>query len=91
MPFDLLLVLGDETLPAVAVAVVSPSAAWPKDKFPWLDRATGNRVADLRHFVDEHPGALVRLYVSDNKDYQVAAAAGFCYIEAAEFAKGIVP
>src|SRR5947208_53733 len=44
-----------------------------------------------RHFVDEHPGALVRLYVSDNKDYQVAAAAGFCYIEAAEFAKGIVP
>ncbi len=73
------------------VAIVSPSGAWPKGAFPHFDFAApdGGRQANLERAKAAFPEDVVWIYISDNKDYDAAAAAGFAYIEAAEFAKGL--
>jgi hypothetical protein len=74
----------------IEIAVVSPSTAWPKDLLKQFDRSYGDRLMGLQLIAQEYKSSMIRLYVSDNKDMAIAEAAGYCYIEAAEFAKGIV-
>ncbi len=70
-----------------AVVIVSPSPAYSGGlpRHSHLQERRQNLAAAATMF----PAARVRIYVSDNKDYAEAEAAGFCYVEAAEFAKGI--
>ena len=73
-------------IPSVAVCVVSDSLNYSWSGVPRI--ASNVRRANLSAFRDQFPAAMIRLYVSDNKDYAEADAAGFTYIEASEFAKG---
>ncbi len=83
---------------SLVLGIVSPSGARPKDDTPaYLPDNGGSRRANLRAFAEAHQAyaaaaagyPVILVYVSDNKDYAEAEAAGFCYVEAAEFAKGI--
>ncbi len=70
--------------------VVSPSVAWPQGELP-ASLTGGSRADNLRAAaVACEPTATLRLYVSDNKDQAEAQAAGFVYIEAADFARGVI-
>ena len=71
----------------IGVCIVSDSANCKWDDVPRV--ATPNRRGNLMEFRRRFPEALIRIYVSDNKDYAEADAAGFTYVEANEFAKGI--
>jgi len=71
------------------VVIVSPSGAYvghlPRCSDKPTRRECLNAAARMVGVQDQD----LLLYVSDNKDYEEAHAAGFCYIEAAEFAKGM--
>jgi hypothetical protein len=72
--------------PHLAVAVVSPSTAWPWEQgIPWF-KDGANRRDNLLAAAATFPSA-IRLYVSNNLDQAEAVAAGFAYIEAADFAR----
>jgi hypothetical protein len=75
----------------VALFIVSPSGAYQGNLPRQSDLPTreANLLAAHDRAADAFRQAAVRLYVSDNKDYAQASAAGFCYIEASDFAKGI--
>jgi len=72
------------------VVIVSPSGAYTGGLPRIANNATRkeNLIAAREAFTAQHGHSpLVCLYVSDNKDYTEAEAAGFAYIEASEFAK----
>jgi len=76
--------------PAMIVAIVSPSPARPNDGTEICLHGDGSdRVANLRALLEKHTDAQLRIYVSDNKDIGKAVQAGFCYIEAVNFAAGV--
>jgi len=77
---------------SAGVVVVSPSGAYRGGHTRIADKPSRREnLLAARELYKSTRGTdpFVRLYVSDNKDYAEAEAAGFCYIEAAEFAKGI--
>ncbi len=89
VPFEVLLALQEAGMP---VAVVSPSANWPKAEHPELDFATPDqgRQTNLLRAKEAFPGARVLLYVSDNPNEDtLAQEAGFLRILPPEFAKGL--
>ena len=72
-----------------SVVIVSPSGAYVGP----LPRVSGNpqrkdNLVGARLLYGSSP--MYCLYVSDNKDHTEAEAAGFLYVEAIDFARGIV-
>ncbi len=75
------------------VMIVSPSRMYQGPLPRQSDLATrGENLKAAWHWAERNwPGEIhLRMYVSDNKDLEEARAAGFCYVEASNFADGIV-
>jgi hypothetical protein len=70
-----------DELAGCAVVIVSPSAARPSG---FAERISDDRAANLRAAAEGFPADL-RLYISDNQDREAAEAAGFTYVDAADF------
>jgi hypothetical protein len=71
------------------IGIVSPSVNRPKDDTgSYVGGST--RAANLKHFASMFPAAKLKLYVSDNMDMDEAIRAGFVYIDAHEFASGLM-
>lgn len=81
----------DDGDPPIAVVVVSPSLMWPRDS-PVIRFVDGDtRVENLRAAAAFFHEARLRLYVSDNGDWEAARAAGFVLVTPEDFIWGILP
>jgi hypothetical protein len=73
----------------IRIAIVSPSAAWPQKSTVKACTAGPTRADNLRAARGWCPLADIRLYVSDNGDYDQAALAGFALITPVDFVRAI--
>jgi len=74
-----------QAMPQVALGIVSPSGARPKDDTLAYIAGSGLRRDNLLAFYRAYPGAWLRIYVSDNGDTAEADAAGFALLTPQQF------